>query len=168
MVMRTTTCFAVVVVLLGAGLAAQDKPDFSGTWKLESPFGPDNPQTLSVTQSLVRTNVRGEPMNPFFKDITITRALASGTRSDTHQIGVVGGTYSLRADGVAVPRTDQRVAWEGQVLVIESRTGLAAASDWAERREAWALDSTGRLRLTITTRSSVDAPKTAILVYRRK
>jgi hypothetical protein len=85
----TTTGFLVVIVWLGSGLAAQEKPDFSGSWILESgSSGADIPQALSVSQSLVRTNVRGEPTNPFFKDITVTRALATGTRSDTYPIGV--------------------------------------------------------------------------------
>jgi hypothetical protein len=70
----TTTGFLVVIVWLGSGLAAQEKPDFSGSWILESgSSGADIPQALSVSQSLVRTNVRGEPTNPFFKDITVAR-----------------------------------------------------------------------------------------------
>jgi hypothetical protein len=169
---RTATCFVIVIVSVG-GLVAQDKPDFSGSWILESrSSGADIPQTLSVSQSLVRTNVRGDPMKPFFKDITVTRALATGTRSDTYQIGVVGGTVSGRADGnIKGSRTHHRVAWEEQALVIESgsHTGpVPESGDWAERREVWSLDSGMRLRLAITTRSSVDAPRTVMLVYRRQ
>ena len=170
---RTAASSVVVIVLLGAALAGQDKPDFSGSWILESrSSGPDIPRTLSVTQSLVLTNVRGEPMRPFFKDISVTRALASGTRSDTYAIGVVSGTVPGGADGsVNDPRTHHRVVWEGQALVIESgsHTGPAPESgDWAKRREVWTLDSSMRLRLTITTRGSVDAPRTVILLYRRQ
>jgi hypothetical protein len=170
---RTTTCVVVVIVSLGARLTAQDKPDFSGSWILESgSSGADSPQTLSVSQSLMRTNIRGEPMRPFFKDITVTRALATGARSDTYQIGIAGGTVSGRADGTDNgPRTHHRVAWEEEALVIESgsHTGLDPESgDWAERREVWSLDSGVRLRLAITTRSSVDAPRTVMLVYRRQ
>ena len=163
--------FVAVMVSLGA-LAAQDKPDFSGSWILESgSSAADIPQALSVSQSLVRTTVRGEPMQPFFKDMTVTRALARSTRSETYQIGVVGGTVSGRADGANDPRTHHRVAWEEQALVIESGsyTGPTPESgDWAERREVWSLDSGVRLRLAITIRSSVDAPRTVMLVYRRQ
>ena len=165
-------CFLVVMASLAAPLAAQDKPDFSGSWILESgASGTDTPLALSVSQSLARTDVHGEPMLPFFKDITVTRALASSTRSETYQIGVVGGTVSGRADGANDPRTHHRVAWEEQALVIESGsyTGPTPESgDWAERREVWSLDSDVRLRLTITIRSSVDAPRTVMLVYRRQ
>ena len=168
----TATCFLVVIVLLGAGLAAQEQPDFSGSWILESgSSGADIPQTLSVSQSLVRTNVRGEPMNPFFKD-TVTRALATGTRSDTYHVGVEGGSVSGRVNGsVNAPQTHNRVAWDEQALVIESgsHSGPVPQSGvWAERREVWSLDSAVRLRVVITTRSSVDAPRMVTLVYRRQ
>jgi hypothetical protein len=163
------TCVVLVMVSLGALLAAQGKPDFSGTWILESgPPGEDVPQTLSVTQSLVRTNVRGEPMERFFKDISITRALASGTRSNMYLIGVEGGTVS---GNVNDPRTHYRVVWEDQTLVIESGsyTGPTPETEnWAELREVWSLDSGARLRLAMTTRSSVAAPRTVIMLYRRQ
>ena len=169
----TTMCFVVVMALLGVRPTAQDKPDFSGSWTLESgPPGADIPQTLSVRQSIVRTNVRGEPMKPFFSDITVTRSLPSGTRSETYSIGVEGGTVSGQVGGnVDRPRTHHRVAWEEQALVVEtgSYTGPAPETgDWAERREVWSLDSGGRLHLAISARSSVDAPTTVMLVYRRR
>src|SRR5262245_59635010 len=57
LIRRPAACF-VVVVSLTAPLAAQEKPDFSGSWVLESgASGTDIPQTLSLGQSLVRTNV---------------------------------------------------------------------------------------------------------------
>jgi hypothetical protein len=164
-----SACFVAVMVLLSAPLAAQEKPDFSGSWILESgTSGTDVPQALSVSQSLVRANVRGEPMQPFFKDITVTRVLASGTRSATYQIGIIGGSVSVGSLG---QRTHHRVAWEEQALVIESGsyTGpVPESGDWAERREVWSLDSGVRRRLAITLRSSLDAPKTVTLVYRRE
>jgi hypothetical protein len=129
----------------------------------------DIPQALSVSQSLVRTNVRGEPMQPFFKDITVTRVLASSTRSETYHIGGGGGGVSVGSTGGQ--RTHYRVAWEEQALVIESGsyTGpIPESGNWAERREVWSLDSGVRLNLAITVRSSVDAPKTVTLVYRRE
>jgi hypothetical protein len=174
LIRRWPAYFVAVMVSLGVPLAAQDKPDFSGSWILESGSpGADIPQALSVSQSLVRTNVRGEPMQPFFRDIKVTRALPNSTRSETYLIGVTGGTVpGLLANGSeSGPRTHQRVAWEQQALIIESGsyTGPAPETgDWAERREVWSFDSDVRLRLAITTRSSVDAPRTVTLVYRRQ
>jgi hypothetical protein len=169
LIRRLTACFVAVMVSRTAHLAAQEKPDFSGSWILESgASGTDIPHALLVSQSLVRTNVRGEPMQPFFKDITVTRVLASSTRSETYQIGVVGGSVSV---GFIGQQTHHRVAWEERALVIESGsyTGpVPESGDWAERREVWSLDSGVRLRLAITVRSSLDAPKMVMLVYRKE
>jgi len=163
----------VVALLVSDRVAAQDLPDFSGAWVLDSAAPPsgDISKTLVVRQSLTRTNVRGEPMKPFFKDITVTPALESGTSSQTYQIGVEGGTVAGRANGTADSlRTHHRVQWQEQALVIESGsyTGPTPESgQWAERREVWSLDSGGRLHVAITARSSVAASRTVMLVYRR-
>lgn len=170
----TLRSFAVLVCAV-VQLAAQDKPDFSGSWVLESEAqaAPDTPQSMSVSQTLVRTNVRGEPMDPFYRDITVTRAFESGTRSETYPIGGVGGTApGLSAGGIVTgPRTHYRVVWVEQSLVIQngSHTGPQPESgQWTERREIWSLEPDGRLRLAITTRSSVEDSRTVILVYRRQ
>jgi hypothetical protein len=175
LILHTVPWFIVMAVSVVARLTAQDTPDFSGDWILESApqSAADIPKALSVRQSLVRTNVRGEPVKPFFKDMTVAREIANGTRSETYRIGIAGGTVpGLRADGSADgPRTHHRVEWEERRLVIEngSYTGPTRESgQWAERREVWSLDPGGRLRLAITTRSSVGAPSTLTLVYRRQ
>lgn len=165
----------VLALVVGAPLAAQDKPDFSGRWVLQSPLHSalDIPRALSVRQLLVRTTARGEPMTPFFKAIAIDREFASGTRSETYDIGIVGGVVpGLREDGSPTGPTTRHdaVKWQGRMLVFEkgSYTGQAAETGvWAERREVWSLDRAGRLRMEIAIRSSVDPPKTVTLIYRR-
>ena len=100
--MRRTISLVALLLPAAAALAAQDKPDFSGRWVLEKPSqaGSDIPRALSVRQSLVRTNVRGEPMKPFFKDMAVEREFESGTYHETFPIGVVGGQApGLREDG---------------------------------------------------------------------
>src|SRR5438094_4347015 len=113
----------VLTVLVGSSLPAQDGPDFTGRWILESPSqpAPDTPRALSVRQSLVRTNVRREPMRPFFKDITIEREFESGTRSETHEIGVVGGMLLVPgSDGrTGGPGQHHAVRWDANALVFE-------------------------------------------------
>jgi hypothetical protein len=167
-------CSVVLVLVVATPRAAQEEPDFSGRWILESPSppAPDTPRALSVRQSLVRTNVRGEAMKPFFNDITIDREFESGTRSETHQIGVVGGVVpGFREDGSPDgPRRHHAVKWDGNALLFESGSYTGQAPEtgvWDERREVWSLDPNGRLRLAITTRSSVDGSRTVTLVYRR-
>lgn len=164
----------VLTVLVGSSLPAQDRPDFTGRWILESPSQPasDTPRALSVRQSLVSTNVRGEPTRPFFKDITIERQFQSSAHSETDQIGVVGGVVpGFGSDGTSNgPRHHHAVRWDANALVFErgSYTGQSPETGvWTEHREVWSLDSDSRLHVVITIRSSVDAPRTVALVYRR-
>jgi hypothetical protein len=112
----TTTSSVILMVLLAVGCAAQDKPDFSGVWILGSPSQPtpDIPASLSVSQSVARTTARGEPMKLFFKDIAIDREFQSGTRSETYQIGIIGGVVAGFGDGrPAGPRLHHSVKWDG-------------------------------------------------------
>jgi hypothetical protein len=156
-------------MLAGAFAQAQDGIDFTGRWILDSPSSTsaEAPRALSVRQSLATTNVRGEPMRPFFKDITIEREVAGSASAETYQIGVVGGVVG----GLGTGGRHYAVKWEANVLVFEngSYTGQTPETGvWTERREAWSLDLDGRLHVVITTRSSSDAPRTVALVYRRR
>jgi len=159
-----------------AGLAAQDKPDFSGRWVLEDPLpaAVDTPRALIVRQSLVRTSARGTPMEPFYKDLIVEREFESEVRSGSHQIGVVGGVIGgvVRGTGGGVETTRSRfsVNWAGNRLVIETGSYSAPtreAGSFRERTEVWALVENGRLVLTITSRGSDAASMTQTLRYRR-
>jgi hypothetical protein len=163
-----------LIMLATVGVAAQDEPDFSGRWILATPQQSDTdiPLALSVRQTLVRTTVRGDPMEPFFRDITIERQFETGTHSENHLIGVQGGTVSgLRADGSPNgPTAHHAVRWDGNALVFESGSYTGQRSEtgvWTERHEIWSLDADGRLRVVITTRSSGDGSKNITLAYRR-
>jgi hypothetical protein len=170
---------AALTLSTGPGFA-QDKPDFSGSWVLASgPSGADVPQALSIRQSLVRTNVRGEPITPFFGDIAITRTLAAGTSSETFTIGVIagsvtGGVIAGAASGVTpqvVTRTHSHVDWAEQTLVIESGsyTGPAPQTgNWSERREVFSLSPNGQLHLEMTSSSSTSDRRTLAATYRRQ
>jgi hypothetical protein len=171
---RLKQMWSVTLVLLAAvTLAAQNKPDFSGRWILVTPrqSDADIPSTLSVRQTLVRTTVQGDPMQPFFSDIAVDRQFESRTQSDTYTIGVQGGVVpGRRADGSPTgPQTRYSVKWEGNSLVFESGSYAAQGPEtgvWAERRETWSL-ADGRLRVVVTTRGSADDSRTVTLVYRR-
>lgn len=164
-----------LAVLCGGPSPAQDRPDFTGRWILDSPSQatPDVPTALSVRQPLVDRNVRGVPTRPSFKDITVERQFAGGTRSETHEIGVVGGTVSgFVPDGKALGPDDHHVVrWDANALIFESGSSTGespAIGAWAECSEVWSLDSDGRLHVVITTRSSLEAPRTVALLYRRR
>src|SRR5262245_65143851 len=100
---------AVLLVGLSSSLAAQDKPDFSGRWVLESPSQPttDIPRVMTIRQVLTRTNVFGQPMKPFFKEIAVD--------DETYPIGVVAGR-----GGSTGPEHRLTVEWDGNSLVFES------------------------------------------------
>ncbi len=163
-------------MLLGAFVQAQDGVDFTGRWVLETPSlaSAETPHALSVRQSLVTTNVRGEPMRPFFKDITIERQVEGGSRAETHQIGVVGGVVgglTSTSGTTGSLREHHAVKWDANALVFESGryTGQSRETGvWTERREVWSLDSDGRLHVVITTRGSSDAPRTVSVLYQRQ
>jgi hypothetical protein len=158
------------LVLCGVRQTAQELPDFSGSWVLESTApGVDVAQTLFVRQLVTRTNVWGEPIAPFFSHITVTRALATGSETETYHIGVEGGTVSGIVAGGTEPalRTHRRVVLEGQKLILESGSDRGG-SGWTDRREVWSLESDARLHLEITTRTSQDAARTILLEYRRQ
>jgi hypothetical protein len=165
----------ILLLLAAPALVAQDKPDFSGRWVLVASKQPgaETPRTLSVRQSLVRTNVRGEPMDPYFKEISIEREFVSATRTETHAIGIVGGSVSgiVGTGKPAGSRSHHAVKWDGNALVFEhgSYTGdLPKTGVWTERREVWSLEPGGRLRVTISTRGSADLSGTTTnLTYRR-
>ena len=164
----------LLIIFATLGVAAQDKPNFSGRWILDTPQQSDAeiPLTLSVHQSVVRTTVRGDPMEPFFRDITIERQFETGSRSEIHLIGVQGGTVpGLGTDGSPNgPTALNAVKWDGNALVFESGsyTGQRLKTGtWTERREIWSLDDDGRLRVAITMRGSGDGSRDVTLVYRR-
>ncbi len=172
--MRTLLSAVALSLLVVAFVQAQDGVDFTGRWILVgSPSASaDTPRALSVRQSLTTTNVRGEPMKPFFKDITIEREVEGSTRTETHQIGVEGGVVG-GTSGTAESRLERHewVGWDANTLVFRSGSYTGQRPEtgvWTERREEWSLDSGGRLHVAITTRSSADAPTTVAVVYHRE
>jgi hypothetical protein len=111
-------------------------------------------------------------MTPFFKIITIERKVDGHKRSETHDIGVVGGVVRGRVgdDTVRGPQEHHAVRWEGNMLILErgSYTGERPETGvWYERREAWSLGADARLYVVITLRSASEPPSTQAMVYRR-
>ncbi|HEY1307955.1 MAG TPA: hypothetical protein VGF24_30590 [Vicinamibacterales bacterium] len=174
--MRTPLSAIALSIFVGAFVQAQDGVDFTGRWILETPSltSAETPHALSVRQSLVTTNVRGEPMRPFFKDITIERQVGDGGPAETHLIGVVGGVVgglTSTSDTAGSPREHHAVKWDANALVFESGryTGQSRETGvWTERREIWSLDSDGRLHVVITTRGSGEALRIVSVRYRRQ
>ena len=146
------------------------QPDFSGEWVLEpeAPSTADVARALSIHQSIARTNIRGEPIRPFFKEVSVTRRFSSGPQSEGYLIGVRGGSYliGVRGGSGPVPKTRYGVFWENQTLVLER--GSDVSGQWIERRETWSFDPAGRLLVTITTGPPTGPWNTVTLLYRRQ
>ena len=178
----TVVALAIVPMLAVATAAAQDKPDVSGTWALADPasVGPDAARNLTLTMTVVRQNVRGEPIGPFFDSLTVTREFATGARSvDSYRLGVEGGTARGTVGGLSTAGAGSRasasqtrfsVRWQGNRLVIETASYSGAsreAGPYTEHAEVWQLDAAGMLILTVTDRGSEFETRTSILTYRR-
>ena len=76
---------------------------------------------MSVRQSHARTTVPAHRTRGSFTDITIDREYASGRRSETYLLGMIGGTVpGVQEDGSRVgPRTHQAVKWERDALIFK-------------------------------------------------
>lgn len=173
--MGKTSLVAALAVLLGAWSPPQTHPDVSGRWVLESasPAASDVPQALTVRQTLVSTNVAGEPMRSPQGEITIEREVNGRSESARYLVGVVGGVVpGLAPDGSpGGPQQHHRVRWDGNTLIFErgSYTGVRPATGvWSEHGEAWALDADNRLHVVVTTRSATEPPSTRSMVYARR
>jgi hypothetical protein len=179
--MRTVLALIPTTSLIVGALTGQiqDRPDFSGRWKLSVPKAPDAefPPSFVVRQTIARTNVRGEPMEPYFKDITVEWEFTGGTRSETYGIGGVGGRVSgIDTRPGAPPQTSfsatHSVRWDGKRLVFETaryeRPPAEPRADlYSERVEVWELGADGLLTISVTTRGSKVETTTKSATYVR-
>lgn len=177
--MRHKGWLSILSMLVAATVAAQDKPDFSGRWILETSAGAsrDVARSLTVRQPVVRTNVYGAPMPPFFKELSVERQFVTDVRTDIYQIGVEGGMVGgvLPANRGAAPdvnvsQTRFSVRWEDNRLVIDSGSysgPTREAGPYTEHTEVWQLDAAGMLVVSITDRGSGIASTTKTLTYRK-
>ncbi len=160
----------IAALAWGTQVALPEQPDFSGSWILTSTVGSaGGRESLTVKQTVVQTNVRGEPMKPFFREIAITRRSDDRVASETFQIGGVGGGISSGSPAGRVS-TYRRVVWDDRALVFETAgyTGPARETgNWSERREIWSLDLNGLLHVEVTTSSWNTPVQTVARLYRR-
>jgi hypothetical protein len=177
--MRTLLWCLLLSPFVAVGLAAQGKPDFSGSWVLQDPRQPgvDIARALTIRQPVRRTTVLGEPMPPAFLDLTVERHFESGVRAEVYQIGTEGGTVSgIVGNGrpnqdVNRARSRVSVRWEGNQLRIETGRYSGPTRDsgpYTEHAEAWRLDEQGRLVITVVDQRSDSEVATRTLTYRRQ
>jgi hypothetical protein len=177
--MRRLGLLSILSILVADPVEAQDKPDFSGHWVLATSAGsgPDVAQSLTVRQPIVRTDVFGAPIEPYFKELTVEREVGSRVRTDTYQIGLEGGTVGAvaSAGGGINPNANRSqtrfsVRWEGDRLVIETASNsgpTSQAGPYTEHTEVWQLNASGMLILSITDRGSGIGSTSITLAYRK-
>ena len=164
---------ALAVYPVLAAPVLQSGTDFSGRWALRSKTAaPDTPHVLVVEQPITTKNVRGEPMPPAYLQISIRRVREGDVTTETHRIGVRGGSVGgPPAKGERPPRAHQETVCEGDTLVFSSGTYTGDShrtGQWAERREAWSLAADGTLLIEISTEGSGMLRQTQRLIYARQ
>lgn len=154
-------CAYALAVLLSAQTPTQ--PDFSGRWVLVAPepVPADVPSVLVIQQHVKRTDMRGNPMQPFW-DLLMVEGddSKSRIRSSIYDFGVTGsmaGGVVGRETSRPLPptrRTQESVAWQDRTLVITSEEWMQGEGgkreSYQQHKEVWALDGQGRLVITAT------------------
>jgi hypothetical protein len=108
--MKRIQSMIMVVMLMAAAVGAQDKPDFSGTWKLAGDAAPDQ---FTPTQIVVA------------KDATLLTVAITGQMGEfktTYKLDGTPGSSPLDFQGTTIDRTT-KMAWN------ENKLTLTAASD---------------------------------------
>ena len=168
-----TLCACALSVLLAAGGQTPEQPDFSGRWVLVTPDAApsDVPRVLAVQQRLRRTDVRGNPIGPFFDQLLVQGDdRRTGIRSRSYQIGITGGMVG----GTDFPKRmgTESARWDQNTLVITSER-------WSEREdgtresmeqhtEVWSLNAPGQLVISISDRKGNNESTTRTVTYRRE
>jgi hypothetical protein len=169
-----TLSSCILVVFLNSADQVPKKPDFSGEWVLVRASGSTTEQAaeISVRQTITRTTIRGEPMKPWFSELSVVRYSRHSTGSDSYKIGLIGGTVSSGAPpALREQRTSVAVTWRGDDLIIQTGTYDGPAQDpgpYTEHEEVWSLDPEGKLLITVRDRGSNIKKTTVQLVYRRQ
>jgi len=155
-----------LTVVLTAVAAAQSQPDFSGRWVLVRPESvpADVARTVTVRLPIVRTNVYGAPMEPFFKEISVDREFVGSKRTESHLIGARGGSVQMGPAGRGAS-TNSYVRWEERQLVID--TDRTEEGKFSGRIEVWQLDAAGLLTITVTERATGVESRATTATYRR-
>jgi hypothetical protein len=126
---------ALVVALSGLSLAAQDKPNFAGTWKLTSEGGGD---PFTAPQMVVTQDD---------KMLTVTTSGQMGEIRTTYSLDGTEGSSPLDFGGNSIARTTQ-LAWEGSKLMMTTKANFGEMP--FETKATWTLGADGALQVETT------------------
>lgn len=131
---RVVQVVSLVLALSGVA-AAQEKPNFAGTWKLtsaptEDPF--NSPQMV-VTQDA--------------KTLVVTTSGQMGELKTTYNVDGTQANSPLEFGGNAIARTTT-LSWDGTKLVLGTKADFGGQG--FETKAVWTLDATGTLQVETT------------------
>src|SRR3954469_15323202 len=117
--MPATLSLELVLAAVVSG-AAQEKPDFTGTWVLVTPTGAANvPATIVVRESFKRESVTGVALpSPIVSMHVERRAADGGVMADDFTIGVIGGFVGGGSGGAVPVRRNFAATWDNNQLVL--------------------------------------------------
>ena len=151
---RALSALFVSVALLGAPLAAQDKPSFVGTWKLSDPATPEpfTPSVMTVVQDATT--------------LTITTTSQMGEFKTSYRLDGSEAPSPMDFNGMTIDRMTKLV-WEGNKLFLITTSKMEGQS--LEFKSAWSLSADGSLvtETTVPDFQGGGAPITTKATYKK-
>jgi hypothetical protein len=108
--MKRMLSMFVAALLMAAAAAAQDKPDFAGTWKLAG----EAPDTFTPTQIVVAQDATV---------LTVTTTGQMGEFKTTYKLDGTAGPSPLVFDGNTIDRTT-KATWSGGKLTLSAASEM--------------------------------------------
>ena len=142
MQMTRALLLAALAVAFVAGVSAQDKPNFAGTWK--------------AAESFTRTTITVEGSK-----MTVTLTLAGNSDSTVYMLDGTPSKKTIMGPGGKPMEQIYTSKWEGNVLVTEVKT--PAPNPMIEKRSIEA-DGTMKVERTIILK---DKPETNAQVFKK-
>jgi hypothetical protein len=132
---RTLSALFVCLALLTAPLTAQDKPDFTGTWKLADPATPDmfTPTVMTVVQDATM--------------LTLTTISKMGEFKTSYKLDGSEAPSPMDLNGMTIDRMT-RLVWEGNKLLLIITSKMETQS--IEFKSTWSLTADGALATQTT------------------
>ena len=152
---RTLSVLFVCLALIGAPLAAQDKPAFAGTWKLADPATADmfTPTVMTVVQDTGA--------------LTVTTTSQMGEFKTSYKLDRSEAPSPIEFNGTTIDRM-VKLVWEGSKLLLITTSKMEGQS--FEFKSAWTLTADGTLatETTVPDFQGGGAPITMKATYKKK
>lgn len=144
---RMRLLLVCLVMICAASMAAQRKPDFSGTWIIQPPN-------------------KAAGMEVVIKQDDKTLAITSGGRTMTHQLDGVEHKESRAMRGGDVVQI-AKAEWAGNTLVITTSISYPNKMKTSSR-EIWSIDDQGQFVMDFTETAEGQAPRVMKVTHKKK